>query len=236
MKKLTLAALLAALTLTAADSPSSVVHVINVRFKADASPAKVNEAIASIGTMATKFPAAGIIRAWLKPLNVQGGEDKFTHCLVTEFKDAAALKAYSGSEAQKWWYEKWLPIRDLSNTHDVTNAPPASAASASGFQMPTSVMHVINVKFKADASKATVDAAIGSIREMANRFPAAGIARVWLTPIQVQGGTSKFTHCLVMEFKDAAALKAYAGSPAQKFFYEKWLAVRELSNTHDVSN
>jgi uncharacterized protein (DUF1330 family) len=226
MKKLVLAALLAVFTLTAADTPSSVIHIINVRFKDDAPKAKVDEAIASIGEMAAKFPAAGIQRAWLKPLNVQGGEDKFTHCLVMEFKDAAALKAYAGSEAQKWWYEKWIPIRELSNTHDVTNH----------FQMPATVMHIINVKFKADASKAAVDGAIASIRDMATSYPEAGILRVWIQPIQVQGGTSKFTHCLVMEFKDAAALKAYAGSAAQKFFYEKWIPVRELSNTHDVSN
>jgi len=226
MKKLICAAVLAVVSLAAADTPSSVVHVINVRFKADAPKAAVDEAIASIGEMARKFPSAGILRAWLKPIQVQGGADKFTHCLVMEFKDAAALKAYSGSEAQKFWYEKWLKVRELSNTHDVTNA----------FEMPKTVMHVINVKFKAEASKAAVEEAVASIRDMATSFPEAGILRVWIQPILVQGGTSKFTHCLVMEFKDAAALKAYSGSAAQKWWYEKWLPIRELSNTHDVSN
>lgn len=226
MKQFLLATLLAAFSLCAADTPGSVVHVINVKFKADAPKADVDAAIGSIAEMATKFPQAGILRAWLKPIQVQGGADKFTHCLVMEFKDAAALKAYSGSEAQKFWYEKWLKVRELSNTHDVTNT----------FQLPQTVMHVINVKFKPEASKAQVDAAIASIRDMATSFPEAGILRVWIQPILVQGGTSKFTHCLVMEFKDAAALKAYSGSAAQKWWYEKWLPIRELSNTHDVSN
>jgi uncharacterized protein (DUF1330 family) len=226
MKKLILAAALAAFALVAADTPDSVIHVINVKFKADAPKAAVDDAINSIAEMGAKYPAAGILRAWLKPIVVQGGADKFTHCLIMEFKDAAALKAYSGSEAQKFWYEKWLKVRELSNTHDVTNA----------FQTPKTVMHVINVKFKADAPKAKVDNAIASIRDMATQFPDAGILRVWIQPIQVQGGTSKFTHCLVMEFKDAAALKAYTGSAAQKWWYEQWLPVRELSNTHDVSN
>ena len=230
MKKFVLTALLAVISLTvplhAADTPGSVMHVITVKFKADAPKAKVDEAVGSIAAMARKYPSAGILRAWLKPLNVQGGEDGFTHCLVMEFKDAAALKAYSGSEAQKFWYEKWLPVRELSNTHDVSNA----------FELPATVMHVINVRFQPDASKAAVEAAVASIRDMATSFPEAGVLRVWIQPLNVQGGTSKFTHCLVMEFKDAAALKAYSGSAAQKWFYEKWLAVRELSNTHDVSN
>jgi hypothetical protein len=110
------------------------------------------------------------------------------------------------------------------------------ALSAAAVEMPKSVVHVINVKFKADAPKADVDAAIAGIGEMAKKFPDAGITRVWLSPIVVQGGASGFTHCLVMEFKDAAALKAYSGSAAQKWWYEKWIKVRELSNTHDVTN
>ena len=110
------------------------------------------------------------------------------------------------------------------------------ALSASAVEMPKSVIHVINVKFKADAPKADVDAAIASIGEMAKKFPAAGITRVWLSPIQVQGGASGFTHCLVMEFKDAKALESYKDSAAQKWWYERWLKVRELSNTHDVTN
>lgn len=125
MKKLflslTLLTTAMAISLSAVEMPKSVIHVINVKFKASASKADVDGAIASIGEMATKFPKAGITRVWLKPILVQGGESKFTHVLVMEFKDEAALKAYKDSEAQKWWYTKWIPIRELSNTHDVSN-------------------------------------------------------------------------------------------------------------------
>jgi quinol monooxygenase YgiN len=216
----------------AVEMPSSVIHAIHVKFKADASKATVDAAVASIGEMAKKFPAAGIQRVWLKPVTVQGGETGFTHVLAMEFKDAAALKAYSGSDAQKWWYEKWLPIREVSNTSDVSNA--AGKAAKAGAMFPKSVMHIINVKFKKDAAKADVDAAVAGIGEMAKKYP--GITNVWLTPVLVQGGKSGFTHVLAMEFKDEAALKAYSGSDAQKAWYEKWLKVRELSNTHDVTN
>jgi hypothetical protein len=98
-------------------TPKSVVHVINVRFKADASKAAIDDAIAYIGKM--NYP--GLKNVWLKPIKVQGGDSKFTHCLVMEFESEEALNKYSGSEAQKEWYKKWLPVRDLSNTHDVTN-------------------------------------------------------------------------------------------------------------------
>jgi hypothetical protein len=38
-----------------------------------------------------------------------------------EFADEAALKAYSGSPAQKEWYKAYLPIRKESTTFDITN-------------------------------------------------------------------------------------------------------------------
>jgi hypothetical protein len=38
-----------------------------------------------------------------------------------EFADEAALKAYSGSDAQKEWYKVYLPIRAKSTTFDITN-------------------------------------------------------------------------------------------------------------------
>lgn len=124
MKKLMLviaSTLVLALSAAAVEMPKSVIHVINVKFKADAPKADVEAAIASIGEMAKKFPDAGIDRVWLSPITVQGGASGFTHCLVMEFKSAEALKKYSGSAAQKWWYERWLKVRELSNTHDVTN-------------------------------------------------------------------------------------------------------------------
>jgi hypothetical protein len=122
MKKVVLSLSLLGAMMIPADAappaaPKSVVHVINVRFKADASKAAIDDAIAAIG----KMNYAGLKNVWLKPIKVQGGDSKFTHCLVMEFESEEALNKYSGSEAQKEWYKKWLAVRDLSNTHDVTN-------------------------------------------------------------------------------------------------------------------
>jgi hypothetical protein len=121
MKLACLLALAAALMVPAVAAPpatpKSVVHVINVKFKVDASKAAVDDAIQSIAKM--NYP--GLKNVWIRPIKVQGGDAGFTHCLVMEFESEDALKKYSGSEAQKEWYKKWVPVRELSNTHDVTN-------------------------------------------------------------------------------------------------------------------
>jgi hypothetical protein len=38
-----------------------------------------------------------------------------------EFESEAALKKYAGSEPQQEWYKVYMPIREESRTHDVTN-------------------------------------------------------------------------------------------------------------------
>lgn len=121
MKRIAIsAALFAALLMPASaepNKPKSVVHVINVRFKPEASKDDIQKSIDAIG----KMNYAGLKNVWLRPVKVQGGDSRFTHCLVMEFESEDALKKYSGSEAQKEWYKLWLNVRDLSNTHDVTN-------------------------------------------------------------------------------------------------------------------
>jgi antibiotic biosynthesis monooxygenase (ABM) superfamily enzyme len=103
----------------AANKPKTVIHVINVKFKPDASKADIDKAIAAIETVAGKYK--GIKNVWLNPITVQGGASKFTHCLVMEFESVDALKKYTDSPEQKEWYKVWIPVRELSNTHDVTN-------------------------------------------------------------------------------------------------------------------
>lgn len=103
----------------AAAKPKTVIHVINVKFKEDAKKEDIAKAIAAIETVAGKYK--GIKNVWLNPITVQGGAAKFTHVLVMEFESVEALKKYTDSPEQKEWYKLWLPVRELSNTHDVTN-------------------------------------------------------------------------------------------------------------------
>ena len=106
----------ATLTGSAQTSPKSVIHVVTVKFKADAKPEQIKAALDGVLALPTKYK--GISRVWVKAIKVQG--DK-THAFVMEFADEAALKAYADSPAQKEWYQVYLPSREQSTTFDITN-------------------------------------------------------------------------------------------------------------------
>jgi hypothetical protein len=105
-----------------ADAPKSVIHFITVAFKADATPEQIQAALDGAQKLPSQFK--GITRVWTKTLKVQNlaeAKVKKTHVIAMEFADEAALKAYTDSDAQKKWYESYLPIREQSTTFDVTN-------------------------------------------------------------------------------------------------------------------
>ncbi|MBS1871827.1 MAG: Dabb family protein [Acidobacteria bacterium] len=97
--------------------PKSVLHVITVRWKADSTEAQRQAAIQGVAKMAADSP--GIKNVWLKTLKVQG--ENYNAAFVMEFQDAKAFEAYANSPAHKAWEEVYLPIRDRSTTHDITN-------------------------------------------------------------------------------------------------------------------
>jgi hypothetical protein len=120
---LTLALALGLMTSSAlADAPKTVIHFITVAFKADATP----EQIQAVLDGAQKLPSEykGILHVWTKSIKVQNiaeAKVKKTNVIAMEFADEAALKAYADSDAQKKWYELYLPIREQSTTFDVGN-------------------------------------------------------------------------------------------------------------------
>ena len=102
---------------SAADTaPQSVIHVITVAWKPGTSPAQIQAALDGVKDLPSKFN--GITRVWTKSIKVQG--DK-ANAIVMEFANAAALKAYAGSDAQKEWYKVYMSIRQESTTFDITN-------------------------------------------------------------------------------------------------------------------
>jgi hypothetical protein len=123
MKKLLLALLTASLLTfgaaqaSAADTaPKSVIHVVTVSWKADAKPAQIQAALDGVKALPAAYKA--ITRVWVNSIKVQGGK---ANAFVMEFADEAALKAYTGSDAQKAWYKVYLPIRGESTTFDISN-------------------------------------------------------------------------------------------------------------------
>jgi hypothetical protein len=106
----------ASVTASAQTTPKSVIHVVTVKFKAEAKPEQIKAALDGVTALPAKYK--GITRVWVKSIKVQG--DK-THAFVMEFADEAALKNYADSPAQKEWYQVYLPIREQSTTFDITN-------------------------------------------------------------------------------------------------------------------
>jgi antibiotic biosynthesis monooxygenase (ABM) superfamily enzyme len=113
------AALMLATGLFAADTkPTTVIHVISIQWKADATPAQIDKAIKAAEALPSEYP--GIIHVWTKPIKKQLPEG-YSHVIVMEFASEDALTKYAGSDAQKKWYELYMPIREESRTSDITN-------------------------------------------------------------------------------------------------------------------
>jgi hypothetical protein len=107
---------LSASAMAAPNKPKSVIHVITVRWTPDATEAQINNAIKA----AEKMNYPGIRNVWTRPIKMQLPEG-YKHIIVMEFESEEALKNYTNSPAQKAWYEVYLPIREESRTHDITN-------------------------------------------------------------------------------------------------------------------
>lgn len=97
--------------------PKSVLHVVTVRWKDDSTEQQRQAAIQGVAKMAADTP--GIKNVWLKTLKVQG--ENYNAAFVMEFQDESAFKAYADAPAHKAWEEIYVPIRDRSTTHDITN-------------------------------------------------------------------------------------------------------------------
>lgn len=114
---LSVLALTAASLLSAApNKPKSVIHVVTIQWKAGTSAAQIQKATSALETM--NYP--GLKNVWTKPIKMQLPEG-YKQIFVMEFESQDALTKYADSPAQKAWYEVYLPIREESRTHDITN-------------------------------------------------------------------------------------------------------------------
>src|SRR5215467_5491787 len=99
-----------------AQAPSTVIHIIQVKWKLEATPEQVKAAVDAVQQLPAKF--SGIKRVWTRNIRYQAQEG-FRQAIVIEFENQDALKRYEGSAAQKWWYELYLPVREDSRIDDV---------------------------------------------------------------------------------------------------------------------
>jgi hypothetical protein len=127
MKRLLLTTILAAVVGLAAEKPKTVIHVVTIKWKEGTTDDQIKKAVGGVEAAAKLYP--GIKNIWLRPIKVQGqpigkcepGSSGVTHAVVMEFESEAALEKYANSPAQKAFYEVYLPHRDQSRTHDITN-------------------------------------------------------------------------------------------------------------------
>jgi hypothetical protein len=98
-------------------TPSTVLHVITVQWKVDSTAEQQAAAIDGVKTMAGATP--GLKNIWIKKIKVQPAE--YSTVIAMEFADKAAFDRYTDAPAHKAWEKLYLPIREKSTTHDVTN-------------------------------------------------------------------------------------------------------------------
>jgi antibiotic biosynthesis monooxygenase (ABM) superfamily enzyme len=111
-------ALLATALYAADTKPKTVIHVISVQWKKDATPAQIDKAIKGAEALPSEYP--GILHVWTKPIKKQLPEG-YNHVIVMEFASEDALAKYADSPAQKKWYEVYMAVREESRTSDITN-------------------------------------------------------------------------------------------------------------------
>src|SRR5690349_21644421 len=104
-------------SLTAAPAkPKTVIHVITVQWKQGTTADQISKALKA--AEAINYP--GLKNVWTRPIKMQLPEG-YKNIIVMEFEGEDALKKYADSPAQKKWYEVYMPIREESRTHDITN-------------------------------------------------------------------------------------------------------------------
>jgi Stress responsive A/B Barrel Domain len=97
--------------------PKSIVHIVTVKWKADSTPEQQQKAIDGVKTMAAAIN--GVTNVWLKTVKVQG--EGYNAVFAMEFANQAAFDSYAKHPAHAEWEKLYLPIRDRSTTHDVSN-------------------------------------------------------------------------------------------------------------------
>lgn len=110
--------------------PKSIIHVVTLYYKDDATPEQKKAVLEGVEKMAAEIP--GVRNIWLKSVKVQGayyekqddGSMKarpYTDAFVMEFENEAAFKAYDDHPAHRAWEKVYVPVRGRSATSDITN-------------------------------------------------------------------------------------------------------------------
>jgi hypothetical protein len=109
-------------------APHSIIHVVTILWKEDSNPEQQQACLDGVRKMAEAIP--GVRNVWIKTLKVQGRgkparEGKagrpYDAAFVIEFADQAAADRYVDHPAHLEWNKTYLPIREESTSHQITN-------------------------------------------------------------------------------------------------------------------
>ncbi len=106
------------------------------------------------------------------------------------------------------------------------------AVGQNKFGTPSTIVHVVTIKWAAEASDEDKKKALDGVKVMGAAIP--GIKNVWIkaTKVQPQGYNDAF----VIEFEDKAAAERYVNHPAHLEWEKHYLKVRGQSTSHQISN
>ena len=97
---------------------------------------------------------------------------------------------------------------------------------------PKTVLHVVTIQWKPEATDADKQKALDGVKEMAAAIP--GIKNVWIKATKVQ--PRDYNAAFVIEFENQEALKRYADHPAHDKWVEHYGTVRAASNNTVLTN
>ena len=100
------------------------------------------------------------------------------------------------------------------------------------FGTPKTVVHVVTLKWKPDASEADRQKVLEGVKEMAAKIP--GIKNVWIKAERVQ--PREFNSAFVIEFESREAADRYAEDPAHAAWSKQEQAIREASYSLQITN
>src|SRR6266545_4441321 len=83
---------------------------------------------------------------------------------------------------------------------------------ANKYGTPSTILHVVTIQWKADATDAQKQEALEGVKKMAGEIP--GIKNVWIKATKVQPRAYK--DAFVIEFEDKAAADRYVDHPAHR--------------------
>jgi len=106
------------------------------------------------------------------------------------------------------------------------------AVGQNKFGTPTTIIHVVTIKWKPEAPEAEKQKALEGVKRMAAEIP--GIKNVWIKATRVQ--PRDFADAFAIEFEDRAAADRYAEHAAHETWAKQYLAIREASRSLQVTN